>query len=109
MGKAARVRAWGDGKHADRIRALPCAIGGVHCDTAVHAHHVRSVGAGGSERDLVPLCALHHQELHTIGRWTFLEKHGVDLRVVADRLWAWRHCSDFAWRTALRVAWKETA
>lgn len=107
MAKAARVRAWGDGQYAARIRRLPCAVGGTLCDAAVHAHHVRSVGAGGSERDLVPLCAIHHQELHTIGRWTFLGKYGVDLRVLADSLWAWRQCSDEAWREALCVAWKD--
>lgn len=109
MTRAARVRAWGDGRYADRIRRLPCAVGGTFCDTAVHAHHVRSVGAGGAEHDLVPLCGTHHQELHTIGRWTFLSKYGVDLRALAERLWTWRHCSDEGWRAALRVAWRDTA
>lgn len=109
MGAAAELRAWGDGQHAARIRQLPCAIGGEFCETHVHAHHVRSVGAGGTEKDLVPLCAVHHQELHTIGRWTFLKKYGVDLRALAERLWAWRHCSDEAWRAALRIASMETA
>lgn len=110
MSTSAQIRSWGDGQHAARIRQLPCAVGGIHCAVSVHAHHVRSVGAGGSEKDLVPLCAIHHQELHTTGRWTFFEKYGVDLRVLADRLWAWRDCSDEAWRAAMRVAWKkETA
>lgn len=90
MAKAARVRAWGDGRHAASIRELPCAIGGQFCDAEVHAHHVRSVGAGGSECDLVPLCAIHHQELHNVGKSTFLRKYGVDLEKLARRLWSSR-------------------
>lgn len=110
MGKSARLRAWGDGQYAARIRRLPCAVGGTLCDTAVHSHHVRSVGAGGGESDMVPLCWRHHDELHRIGRWTFAEKYGVDLRVLADRLWSWRNCSDEGWRAATHAAWKrETA
>lgn len=109
MSTVAKVRAWGDGQYASRIRQLPCAVGGEFCETHVHAHHVRSVGAGGTEKDLVPLCAVHHQELHTIGRWTFLSKYGVDLSALAERLWACRHCSDEARYRAVCIARAGTA
>lgn len=109
MGKAAQHRAWGDGGYAARIRDLPCAVGGVRCTAQVHAHHVRTIAAGGAEHDLVPLCAVHHQELHNIGRWTFLKKYGVDLEALAARLWMFRHCSLETWPEVLRVAEEASA
>lgn len=93
MGKAARLRAWGDGKYAARIRDLPCAIGGVHCSTKIEAHHVRTVGAGGRVWHLVPLCLVHHREWHDIGRVTFALKYGVNLDALAAALWKWRDCT----------------
>jgi len=34
----------------------------------------------------VPLCIIHHAELHRTGIHSFEEKYGVDLRVEAERL-----------------------
>ena len=46
-------------------------------------HHDLSRGASGANKDAVPLCQEHHSEVHTIGRETFQERYGVDLRAVA--------------------------
>lgn len=72
------------GAHADRIRAMPCAICGKPgpSDPA----HVRSRGAGGTWRDLVPLCRADHAELHEIGRHSFERLYNVNLAALARSL-----------------------
>lgn len=57
------------------IRTLPCVI----CGNFAEADHVRTRGAGGTDRQAVPLCHTHHMERHTIGIKTFQAKYGVDL------------------------------
>ena len=49
--------------------------------------HVRSRGAGGTDREAVCLCTTHHREQHRIGIQTFQAKYAVDLTAIADRLW----------------------
>ncbi len=58
----------------------------------VHAAHVRGRGAGGADpHNLVPLCALHHAQQHTIGTKAFEARVGVDLTREARKYWrAWR-------------------
>lgn len=46
--------------------------------------HVRSRGAGGDSRDIVPMLASLHQELHDIGQESFQRKHRKDLAAAAD-------------------------
>jgi len=52
-------------------------------------HHVKSRGAGGKdEKNIVPLCRVHHTECHTIGRLTFEDKHKLgDLKIRAEQIW----------------------
>ena len=50
-------------------------------------HHSITKGAGGDDKDCVPLCPEHHHLIHKIGRWTFSEKYGLDLKQAASRLW----------------------
>jgi hypothetical protein len=65
-------------------KGLPCRVNGLR-----HPHHVKTRGAGGKDaQNLVPLCVVHHQELHDTGRTSFETKYGLDLRVHAERLWA---------------------
>lgn len=53
------------------IHSLPClGCGGGRGD--IHAAHVRSRGAGGTWRDIIPLCADCHHTQHTQG-WGELE------------------------------------
>ena len=64
------------------IALYPCATCG-----AGHTvpHHVRSVGAGGTDRgNLVPLCLKCHNECETGGRDSFEAKHNVDLSILAE-------------------------
>ena len=77
-------RAFGD--RGELVRAMPCLLLGSGCWGPIEAAHVRSRGAGGTRRDLVPLCARHHREQHDRGIRTFQERHGVDLRAAADQL-----------------------
>lgn len=61
------------------VHEWPCAIS--HCYPAypVHAHHVKTRGAGGSDMTCIPLCPMHHQMIHTIGIRSFEKKFEIDL------------------------------
>lgn len=75
-----RLRAEQFGTRADAVRLLPCVICGASpCDPA----HVKSRGAGGTRRDLVPLCRAHHDEQHRTGILSFQRKYAIDLAVQA--------------------------
>jgi len=73
------------GGYADIIRSLACCV----CwrPGPSDPHHVRSRNAGGSKRDLVPLCRQCHDRYHSIGRNTFAERFNVDLAEIAKKLW----------------------
>ena len=59
------------------IQEMPCLV----CRRSpCHAHHHPTKGAGGTWRDLTPLCPVCHGEFHSQGQRTFQEKHGLDLR-----------------------------
>jgi len=84
-----------DKRHLRRVGELPCAV----CNRQpTHAHHVRYAQARGmgqkvSDEYVVPLCALHHGDLHQSGSerdwWT---RQGIDPLPLALELWA-RHRS----------------
>ena len=48
--------------------------------------HVKSKGAGGTYKDIVPLCHRHHREQHQIGIATFSQKYDVNLATEAARV-----------------------
>ncbi len=97
-------RSYGD--YAAWIRSLPCLITGR--TTGIEASHVRTGGMGrrADARWLVPLAGPYttypvvdgltrfvneegpHRELHRIGQRSFEQRHSVDLRSVAARLYA---------------------
>lgn len=53
----------------------------------VEPDHVKTRGAGGGDRgNLVPCCAIHHRERHTIGIRSFEEKYGFKLAAIAAEL-----------------------
>lgn len=53
----------------------------------MQAAHVQSKGAGGADiGNTVPLCALHHDEQHRIGKQSFEAKYGLDLQAEAKKL-----------------------
>jgi hypothetical protein len=85
--RKAKLTARQFGDHAEYIRSLPCVCRGADCGPS-EAAHVRSRGAGGTAADLVPLCRRHHAEQHAVGVDTFQARHNLDLRAIADDLWA---------------------
>ena len=65
-----------------------CAI----CGKSADLHHVDAVGMGRNRNEIshlgarvLPLCREHHQEFHTIGRDTFLQKWHLPPGIEADR------------------------
>lgn len=60
------------------------------CHKKTLAHHVVSVGAGGSDLTCVPLCSDHHtlggDSVHRLGRDTFSKRHNIDLNAEIERL-----------------------
>ena len=70
-----------DPAHLEYIRSLPCSVSTNYgCEGDVVPHHDPSKGAGGHDRQTVPLCAAHHREVHYRGRLSFDAKYGVCLR-----------------------------
>jgi hypothetical protein len=68
--------------YGSRAALLPVAAWMRRCDP----HHVPTRGAGGVDKDTVPLCREHHREWHDIGEKSFDAKHGVNLRAVAKAI-----------------------
>lgn len=48
-------------------------------------HHEPSRGAGGTDRDTVPLCHAHHMERHRVGP-EFWGRYGLDVEKIKARL-----------------------
>ena len=112
-GKPSKVRArflrqFG-GRYGDWLRALPCVIGTMSaalarfkhgapvlerdarvraCDGPIELDHEPTRGAGGTARDMNPVCRGHHRQRDAIGVQTFQAVYGVDLRAEAARSWA---------------------
>lgn len=74
--------------HKEWVGNLPCCICRRRPTNGKNdAHHTKTVGAGGTERDLIPLCRLHHSQFHQMGRWSFQAWAGFDLAELAAALW----------------------
>ena len=77
------------GLKASWIRSLPCAACKKHgpSDPA----HMRSRGAGGTSKHLVPLCRMCHIDQHTRGIKTFFADYGyadpLELAEHYEQLW----------------------
>lgn len=75
------------GPLCDHVRGMPCVIEG--CSWPSDPHHVLSRGAGWKDwlpdgiGNVAPLCRAHHTECEQIGRFTFADRYGIDLRNVA--------------------------
>jgi hypothetical protein len=95
------TEAFGEGgRKADFVRANGCVIAqgdSSWCWGAIHAHHARTRAAGGSAKDLVGLCCLHHDEWHHMGAATFRDWYEIDLKAIAADLesrWLLTHTED---------------
>jgi hypothetical protein len=92
--KTIRLR---DKEHRRFVAALPCLVCG---RTPADPHHLRyaqprALGSKVSDEFTVPVCRLHHSELHRVGdeaQW-WLEA-GVDPLPVALKLWRQSHGGD---------------
>lgn len=67
------------------IRQQPCHI--CRAPGTNHPHHVETRGAGGSDLRAIPLCPLHHQEIHVVGVQTFAMKYRLEYIEVWAGLW----------------------
>jgi hypothetical protein len=69
------------------VKTRRCLVQGCHKKT--DPHHWITRGAGGDDKDCIPLCAGldgHHTQIHQIGRWTFSDRYGLDLKEAASDL-----------------------
>jgi hypothetical protein len=88
IGKPVRER---DRDHLRFVAAQPCLVCG---RTPSDPHHIkfaeqRAMGRRVSDRFTVPVCRLHHRELHRRGNErAWWQKQGIDPLVVAASLWA---------------------
>jgi hypothetical protein len=93
IGKPVRER---DRDHLRFVAAQPCLICG---RTPSDPHHIkfaeqRAIGRRVSDRFTVPICRLHHRELHRRGNErAWWQRQAIDPLVVAARLWAKTHAA----------------
>jgi hypothetical protein len=83
-----------DREHLKFVAAQPCLVCG---RTPSDPHHIkfaeqRAMGRKVSDRFTVPICRLHHRELHRRGNErAWWESQGIDPLPVAAKLWAKTH------------------
>jgi hypothetical protein len=83
-----------DREHLKFVTSQPCLVCG---RTPSDAHHIkfaeqRAMGRKVSDRFTVPLCRLHHRELHRRGNErVWWEGRGIDPLVIAAILWGKTH------------------
>jgi hypothetical protein len=68
-----------DPEYVKWIHGYACVVCG---NWPVHAHHVKSKGAGGSDRTVIPLCHSHHTGdlgIHFLGRLHFQAQFRLEL------------------------------
>ena len=65
----------------------------VHCGNkmGVVGHHIRSVGSGGGDvkENLIPLCCVHHIEIHKKGLNYMCEKNTMTKYFILELGWYW--------------------
>lgn len=82
-----RFAAQRDPDYCAAIRQLPCLLRGPECWGSTEVAHIKSRGAGGSDRgNVVPLCQAHHARQHRMGIVSFAERYKVNLQSEAKRI-----------------------
>jgi hypothetical protein len=74
--------------HRAWVRSHRCCVPGCY-GMPVEAAHVRrgtdgGVGLKPGDAWCISLCRDHHTEQHTIGEATFEERHGIDMKALAE-------------------------
>jgi hypothetical protein len=93
IGKPVRER---DRDHLRFVAVQPCLVCG---RTPSDPHHIkfaeqRTMGRKVGDRFTVPICRLHHRELHRRGNeHAWWQKQGIDPLIIAASLWAKTHGS----------------
>jgi hypothetical protein len=93
IGKPVRER---DRDHLKFVASQPCLVCG---RTPSDAHHIkfaeqRAMGRKVSDRFAVPICRLHHRELHRRGNErAWWETQGIDPLAIAASLWTRTHAA----------------
>jgi hypothetical protein len=85
-----------DRDHLRFVAAQPCLVCGRAPSDPHHIKFVehRAMGRRVSDRFTVPICRLHHRELHRRGNEPdWWQKQGIDPLVVAANLWAKTHAA----------------
>ena len=96
IGKPTRER---DRNHLRFVASQPCLVCG---RGPSDAHHIkfaeqRAMGRKVSDKFTVPICRLHHRELHRRGdEHAWWDKQGIDPLPVAAALWARTHAVDLS-------------
>jgi hypothetical protein len=86
-----------DRNHLRFVASEPCLVCG---RGPSDAHHIkfaeqRAMGRKVSDKFTVPVCRLHHRELHRRGdERAWWDKHGIDPLPVAAALWERTHAAD---------------
>lgn len=78
-------------RHQELVRWLGCCVPGCRRHSLIEAHHVRRAGTSGTgvkpgDEWCVPLCVVHHNDLHRRGERTCSAEWNTDLEVVAARI-----------------------
>ena len=87
IGEPKRIRCK---EHLRYVTSQPCLICG---RSPSHAHHVRYAQTRGlslkvSDEFTVPLCAIHHHQIHTTGKeQEWWRERNIDPLIVASDLW----------------------
>jgi len=72
-----------DPSYLEYIRSIPCMVP-LMCSQKSIAHHESTCSSDPgmaikcSDYLTIPLCSLHHNEIHTIGAKTFYERYSID-------------------------------
>ena len=76
----------------DYIYACLIAKKCVVCGKKADLHHVAALGMGADRQkviheglEVLPLCREHHQEAHSIGRYTFMDRYHLPGGITADK------------------------
>jgi hypothetical protein len=105
IGKPVRER---DRDHLRFVAAQPCLVCG---RTPSDPHHIkfaeqRAMGRRVSDRFTVPICRLHHRELHRRGNErVWWQKQAIDPLAVAASLWAKTHAATPTTALAVDLDW----
>lgn len=79
-----------DRKHMVRVAQQPCLICGL---TFVQVHHIRecyprTMGVRVGDDKTVPLCVMHHAELHMSNNVSFWKRYRIDAKQWARKFYA---------------------